>query len=151
MSLMLLQKLPLRTKVSKLSRPKKVVRQLAKAPKEISRILSPRALVKFMRCVGELKKRNIDDIFKYVNFAGMEMLNVTAEGGSDSRFAHFISLLRMQLDSFKENTLCSCNLRLVRFRKFMSTLKMKEPSATCLLYTSPSPRDSGISRMPSSA
>ena len=36
-------------------------------------------------------------------------------------------------------------------QKFLSKIKYGELTVNCLLYTSPSPRDGNVSRMPSSA
>ena len=74
--------------------------------------------------------------WKLPGWAKDEEINVTTEINNNSGEADYVLL------SSKENHLCTVEAK----KKLLSPLV-----GNCLLYTSPSPRDDGVSRMPSSA
>ena len=52
---------------------------------------------------------------------------------------------------FRDVVVDTSKVKLYDIKGLMSVEEMKETNWTCLLYTSPSPRDGATSRMPSSA
>ena len=62
--------------------------------------------------------------------------------------SEFDNLTRLQLDSALGEEVSPQDVRRI---SFLTLYRFQSPSTTCLLYTSPSPRDKRQSRMPSSA
>ena len=72
---------------------------------------------------------------------GLDLINESAEISLEAVSSEFLSkAVGMDGDDFLNQAL-RCNTR----------LDFKETISVCLLYTSPSPRDATLSRMPSSA
>ena len=96
--------------------------------------------------IDEIVKADIPDVSKHnLNYDGTRAIDGgegsfrrgIADGGKALKFRCFIT---------KENT-----NNFPHLTKFIKELQSKETTNSCLLYTSPSPRDLSTSRMPSSA
>ena len=102
-------------------------------------------------CTSSLFKQQITELSATVVALKEELKDALKFRETCSALAGEVATLRQALDSLEKDVKSSSQLRHPNHGKQTYAVALKAPSTGCLLYTSPSPRDATLSRMPSSA
>ena len=135
----------------------KGTRMVSNLPKVLHRVSGETLL---NRIINTSKKLNPDKIFVVIGHKSdlvkesllkdnnVEIVLQEPQLGT----GHAVQVLSKELNDFKGNLLIlNGDVPLIRAKSLKELLKLHSLRDACLLYTSPSPRDRSISRMPSSA